>query len=104
MSSSIEISNNVSKTQLENVPFSDHAAIILIISIQPNEAAIDTIKNYSKANWPKLQSFIEHKTNQLNIPTNRHVSAFEIESITEKISDIYNEGINKCIFQILKSK
>lgn len=61
MSSSIEILNCPSLTELPSEPYSDHAAIIMQIAIQPEIKKFEEIKNYKKANWTKLKNSVEKK-------------------------------------------
>lgn len=97
ISSHIEIINTTNIKQLTSEPFSDHAAIFLEISIKPAEIKYTNVKNFSKANWPMLLSAIETQIGQVSISTVRNLSASEIENYTEKITQIYNETIDKFI-------
>lgn len=70
LSSAIETTSNIN--QLPSEPFSDHAAIILQITIDPTEITYNDIKDYKRANWPMIISTIESQTNQVNRQIHYH--------------------------------
>lgn len=97
ISSTIEITNCLSKTSIQSEPFSDHAALIMKLSIEPRRTQITTVKNYKKANWNRIQQYIKNKIDDLAIPTERNIPTLEIEHIVEYLTGIYNEAIDKYV-------
>lgn len=56
ISTSIEIVNSQTKTTVLSEPYSDHAALIMKLKIEPKLIRTQTVKNYKKANWKRINS------------------------------------------------
>lgn len=97
ISSSIEITNTKSIKQIPSKPFSDHADLIMIIKTTPIVTNYIRIKNYKKAEWNKIQNYVSEKTNNTTIQTECNLSHSEIDSQTDKLTEIYNEAIEKYV-------
>lgn len=97
MSASIQMENSARKTQMPSELNSDHAAIIMKISIRPVIKEPLMIKNFKQTNWKKFSAFIEK---EIIIPTTRNLSCVEIDQHVKSLSDVYNDAIEKCVPKI----
>lgn len=97
ISNSIEITNAPNIRHLPNIPFSDHAAIVLKLKIKPTTIEYIPIKNYKKTNWSRFNQFIETELNQIHVKTESNMTCDEIDSITNQITSLYNKAIDKFV-------
>lgn len=86
---------SLSKTLMQSEPYSDHAALILKLSIEPEIAETRTIKNYRKSDWTKIRRNKGIELNTIQIQTMRNATMDEIETLIEKMMSIYNDTIEK---------
>lgn len=88
---------------LKTHPFeSDHNAVALTINLSSQLNTIDRtqIFNFSRINWRSFNRSIENGIEKINLPLFKNIDASEIDNITEKISDIFNETLIKVVPKI----
>jgi len=82
---------------------SDHNAIAIEVftanTVKPEKIEIP---NYSKTDFPKLNSILENKLSQIDIPINRNLSTAEIDSFVEQITQALNQAIEESTPKFIK--
>lgn len=94
---STPLTNSTSKLKLPSEIISDHAAIFLNILVEPQTKESHIMKNYKNAKWSQMKSFVTNELDKLNVPSTRNITKYEIDTITTKMSEIYNEAIDRYI-------
>lgn len=81
--------------------FSDHSAIIMEIKCEEiNKRKQIEVKCYKKANWKKINQFLEKELKLLNIPITDNMPTERIDNACERIEEAFKKAIEKYVPEI----
>lgn len=78
--------------------FADHSVIHIELACDAISCKTKQVfRDFTKAEWCKLNKLIDSEIEKINLPISRNISNEEIDSVVYKISHVFTEAINKFV-------